>query len=289
MCSPARLVGVWSSGDAWQFAPLGQLLSDAGAVTFVAQYTLFPQATVPCMVAEVLAAITWVQQNAAQFGGDAARVSVLGHSAGAHLAACALLARACAVSALPPLHALIGLAGVYDVARHYAYETQRGVNSISTMEAAMGGQSAFATHSPTLALRAAAPQLAARLPPVVLMGSEADLTVPWTQGEELMAPLLACGAVARHLVYARTTHTHFATGWEYGAHHVVESPLLGHAVRGPRGEAAMAHAQDVVAIVTSRLQIANIPPRLCGAKPQPPRAPATAAAGAAAGRRAVLR
>jgi acetyl esterase/lipase len=282
---------VWSSGDAWQFSPLGQLLSDAGAVACVAQYTLFPAATVPRMVAEVLAAVNWVQANAALFGGDAARVSVLGHSAGAHLAACAVLARAAAASALPPLHALVGLAGVYDVQRHYLYETQRGVNAISTMEAAMGGRHAFAALSPSVTLRAAAADLAARLPPVVLMGSEADNTVPWEQGEELLAPLLACGAAARHLVYAATTHTHFATGWEYGAQHVVEPPLLGHDAAGPRGEAMMAHAQDVLAIVTARVSVANIPQRVragaAGASKL--HQPATAAAGRAGARRVALR
>jgi acetyl esterase/lipase len=283
---------VWSSGDAWQFSPLGQLLSDAGAVACVAQYTLFPAATVPCMVAEVLAAINWAQSNAARFGGDAAKVSVLGHSAGAHLAACAVLARAAAASALPPLHALVGLAGVYNVERHFMYETGRGVNSISTMEAAMGGRHAFDAHSPSVALRSAAADVAARLPPVVLMGSEADFTVPWEQGEELMAPLLACGASARHLVYAATTHTHFATGWEYGAQHVVEPPLLGHAAAGPRGEAMMAHACDVLAIVTARVAVANIPQRVrasAAAASKLHHGPVAAAAGRAGARRVALR
>jgi acetyl esterase/lipase len=281
---------VWSAGDAWQFAPLGRLLSDAGVVACVAQYSLYPAATVPCMVAEVLAAVTWVQQNAGAYGGDAARVSVLGHSAGAHLATCALLARACAVSSLPPLHALVCMAGVYDVQRHYLYETQRGVNNISTMAEAMGGKPAFGAHSPALSLRAASPEAAARLPPVVLMGSEADHTVPWEQGEQLLAAADACGAAACHLVYARTTHTHFATGWEYGARHVVEPPLLGHAVAGPRGEPMMAHAQDVLAIVTARVALARLPQRLRGGAPATQaRAAASARAGARPGaRRATL-
>lgn len=48
--------GVWSSGDAWQYAPLGCALSDAGAVVVIAQYTLWPQALVPQMVEEVIEA-----------------------------------------------------------------------------------------------------------------------------------------------------------------------------------------------------------------------------------------
>lgn len=269
---------MWSSGDAWAFAPLGRLLSDAGAVACVAQYTLYPAATVPTMVSEVGAAIEWVQRNAAQYGGDAARVSVVGHSAGAHLAACAVLARAHAASPLPPLHALVGMAGVYDVRRHYEYETHRGVNNISTMEAAMEGKASFAAHSPAALLARADPAVAHRLPPVVLMGSLADVTVPWEQGEELMAPLQALGVRVSHLVYKATTHVHFATGWEYGTAHVHEAPLLGHAVAGPRGEALMAHAQDVVAIVTARVALANVPPRLRGRSAAPKATLARAAA-----------
>lgn len=257
--------GVWSSGDPWQFAPLGRCLSDAGVVTFVCSYTLYPDATVPTMVAEVRAAVDWAQANAARYGAAPERISVLGHSAGAHLAACAVLARAADAQA-PPLHALVGLAGVYHVQRHFAYETQRGVQSISTMEAAMQGQASFDEQSPSLQLAAAPADVVARLPPVVLFGSEADFTVPWEQGEELVAPLLARGASASHVVYAATTHTHFATGWEYGARHVVEEPLLGHAAAGPLNEPMMAHAQDVLAVVKARVPLTKLPPQIRAAR-----------------------
>ena len=258
--------GVWSSGDPWQFAPLGRCLSDAGVVTFICSYTLYPDATVPAMVAEVRAAVSWAQANAARFGAAPERLSVLGHSAGAHLAACAVLARAADPQA-PPLHAFVGLAGVYHVGLHYAYETQRGVQSISTMEAAMGGKECFDEHSPSLQLASSPADVVARLPPVVLLGSQADLTVPWTQGEELVAPLLARGTPACHVVYANTTHTHFATGWEYGARHVVEEPLLGHATQGPAKQPMMAHAQDVLAVVNARVPFAKLAPQIRAARP----------------------
>jgi len=257
--------GVWSSGDPWQFAPLGRCLSDAGVVTFVCSYTLYPDATVPTMVSEVRAAVEWAQANAARFGAAPERVSVLGHSAGAHLAACAVLAHAADAQAAP-LHALVGLAGVYSVRRHYAYETTRGVNSISTMESAMGGPACFEEHSPSLLLAAAPDDVVARLPPVVLFGSEADLTVPVEQNEELIAPLLKRGAVASNVVYAATTHTHFATGWEYGLRHVVEEPLLGKPAVGPLKEAMMAHAQDVLAVVMARAPLTKLAPQIRAAR-----------------------
>ena len=130
----------------------------------------------------------------------------------------------------------------------------------------MEGRACFDQHSPSLQLAGAPTDVVARLPPVVLFGSEADVTVPFEQGEELVAPLLARGASACHVVYAATTHTHFATGWEYGAHHVVEEPLLGHAAAGPLNEPMMAHAQDVLAVVKSRVPLTKLPRQVRAAR-----------------------
>ena len=54
----------------------------------------FSQISLVQMVDEVSAAITWVQQNAKRFGGSPGRISVLDHSAGAHLCLMVLLLRA---------------------------------------------------------------------------------------------------------------------------------------------------------------------------------------------------
>ena len=43
---------------------------------------------------------------------------------------------------------MTGMAGVYDIARHYEYEKGRGVAFLSTMERAIGGQDAFSSQSP---------------------------------------------------------------------------------------------------------------------------------------------
>ena len=50
-------------------------------------YTLAPDITLDGMVAEVRAAIRWIAQHAAAFGGDAANIIVSGWSAGGHLTA----------------------------------------------------------------------------------------------------------------------------------------------------------------------------------------------------------
>ncbi len=262
--------GVWSAGDAWQFAPLARTLSDAGAVVCLVQYSLYPSATVPTMVAEVCEALEWCQRNACRFGGDAERVTLLGHSAGAHLAACAVVRRSITPPPLPQLHAFVGVAGVYDVEEHFRYETQRGVQNLSTMEAAMGGQDAFARHSPCLALGAVETSLAARLPPMLLLSSLADSTVPTTQSDAMLAAALSAGACATHLVYDTITHLQFATAWEYDLAVAVERSLLGSA-GGPKGERVMAHAADVITVVSqpSRAQVAALVKGFKGPRPAP--------------------
>ena len=54
-----------------------------------------------------------------------------------------------------------GMAGVYDLTKHFSYETQRSVQELSTMKRAAGGEAGFPSVSPAVivarALRAAAP------------------------------------------------------------------------------------------------------------------------------------
>lgn len=50
-------------------------------------YTLAPAMTLDGIVAEIRAAIRWIAQHAAEFGGDPARIMVSGWSAGGHLTA----------------------------------------------------------------------------------------------------------------------------------------------------------------------------------------------------------
>lgn len=110
------------------------------------------------------------------------QVSLVGHSAGAQLCMMALLQRAQAAHAAAagsngrqqpnpappqqqqqPTHLqmpqqFVGVTGVYDIAKHYAYEKDRGVHSLSTMLPAMGGFQAFAANSPSVILAAALQQ-----------------------------------------------------------------------------------------------------------------------------------
>lgn len=264
--------GVWSSGEAWQYAPLAAALADCGVVTAVATYSLYPTSLVDGMVREVDAAVCFVQANAERWGGDGGRVTLLGHSAGAHLAAAAVLLRAAREAKgggaspdqprLPPLHAFVGLSGVYHVAIHYAHEKARGVHYLSTMCASMGGKARFDALSPLCTLRGD-PSLAPRLPPVVLLGSGADVTVPHVQTELFAAALRDAGAPSLVSArYATVSHADFAISWA-PRRREGEAPLLEGAALAardgvPHGDKIRAaapllrfrpHVADVMAVV----------------------------------------
>ena len=49
-----------------------------------------------------------------------------------------------------------GMAGVYDIGKHYQYEAARGVHFLSTMARAIGGAARFASQSPAAILARAA-------------------------------------------------------------------------------------------------------------------------------------
>jgi arylformamidase len=79
--------GYWkqfSKSDESLYAPM---LVAAGAAYVASEYTLAPAATLDGIVRQCRAATAWIVRHAAEFGGDAARIHLLGRSAGGHLVA----------------------------------------------------------------------------------------------------------------------------------------------------------------------------------------------------------
>jgi acetyl esterase/lipase len=102
---PAILVlheGGWSAGDKGSAPRMSARLAASGWAVFDAQYRLAPQPNWKTAIGDVKCAIGWVKRHAKELGIDVdpARVSLLGRSAGAHLAM--LAAYAPDEPALPP-------------------------------------------------------------------------------------------------------------------------------------------------------------------------------------------
>jgi acetyl esterase/lipase len=111
--------GTWSGGKKSEYAFVGAALAERGYVTVIPDYRLYPQVRFPTFVEDGARAVAWVQQHAREFGGDPARLVLMGHSAGAHIAALlALNPSYLAAAGLRPhsIAGFIGLSGPYALA-----------------------------------------------------------------------------------------------------------------------------------------------------------------------------
>jgi arylformamidase len=79
--------GGWRQGDKRSVQLKPQAFVDRGFVFVSTNYRFVPQVTVKEMTGDVAKAIRWAHDHAQEFGGNPKSIFVMGHSAGAHLAA----------------------------------------------------------------------------------------------------------------------------------------------------------------------------------------------------------
>ena len=109
--------GSWTSGKREYYRFVGDALAQRGVLVLIPDHRKSPAHRVAAFMADGAAAVAWARANARSYGGDTERVFLMGHSAGAQIAALlATDARYLAVHQLRPtqLAGVIGLAGPYD-------------------------------------------------------------------------------------------------------------------------------------------------------------------------------
>jgi acetyl esterase/lipase len=81
--------GSWNSGSKNDilYKAIGRRLARQGFVGVVISYRLSPQALVPQQADDCARALAWTVQHITEYGGDPARIVLMGHSAGGGLAA----------------------------------------------------------------------------------------------------------------------------------------------------------------------------------------------------------
>ncbi|PZU73711.1 MAG: alpha/beta hydrolase [Brevundimonas sp.] len=108
--------GSWDSGSRDLYGWAAQALAAQGFVVVLPDYRLVPQALFPAFIEDAATATAKAAEVVGRYGGDPARLGVLGHSAGAHLAMMIVLDRRYMAAVGQPglIKAAAGLAGPYD-------------------------------------------------------------------------------------------------------------------------------------------------------------------------------
>lgn len=110
--------GSWMTGDRTLYTALGDRLARSGIVVAIPSYRLMPRNPHPAQMEDAAAAFDWTYRHIAEYGGDAKRIYVAGHSSGGHLASLlALDGSYLRKYGLGPeqIRGVISMSGVYDV------------------------------------------------------------------------------------------------------------------------------------------------------------------------------
>jgi acetyl esterase/lipase len=105
--------GSWKRGDKGNYGFVGHSLSSKGYITVIPDYRLYPEVTFPAFVEDGARVLAWVSEHVEQADNG---VVVMGHSAGAHIAALLALDQSYLKETGKPsniIRGMIGLAGPY--------------------------------------------------------------------------------------------------------------------------------------------------------------------------------
>lgn len=183
--------GMWTRGTKEQYRFVGAALANSGYVAVLPDYRLFPKAKFPQFIEDGAAAVRWAREHATEFGGDPNALFLMGHSAGAHLAASL---------ALDPrylrkvggdvswLRGWIGLSGPYLLDRDFPL-----------IRAIFHEPYVTADWKPI-------EMVTPRAPPALILHGIDDVLVEPREALDLSEKLLAAGVPVECHIYERTAH-----------------------------------------------------------------------------------
>lgn len=109
--------GRWEYGSKADYLFVGQALASRGVITVIVDYRLHPDVRFSGFVEDGAKAVGWVGRHIGEHGGDPDRIYLIGHSAGAHIAAMLSLDPKFLTTEdirIADVKGLVGLAGPYD-------------------------------------------------------------------------------------------------------------------------------------------------------------------------------
>ena len=189
--------GAWQGGERGQYLFMAEALASRGFVVVVPDYRVYPQARYPAFVEDGARAVGWVAGNIGNHRGDPKRLVLMGHSAGAHIAAMlAYNRRFLDAGARASIKAFVGLAGPYDFKP-----------SEAVIEEILGAEGGSELAMPAHWVRGGEP-------PSLLVTGDRDTRVEPGNTERLARRLRAAGSAVEVRHYPALTHStlllHFA-------------------------------------------------------------------------------
>ena len=184
--------GGWRSGKKEMYRYVARALAYRGYLAVLPDYRIYPEVRYPAFLEDGALAVRWAKANAAGFGGDPDRIFLMGHSAGAHIAAMltndASWLRGVGLAPDRDIAGLIGISGPYD------FLPLRN----ETLKAIFGG----ANRPETMPMFHVAPGA----PPALLLTGVIDRIVDAANSTRFAARLRAAGNDARVVTYPWVGH-----------------------------------------------------------------------------------
>jgi acetyl esterase/lipase len=184
--------GRWSSGDKAEYRFVGSALAELGYATMIANYRCYPKVKMAGFMDDAARAALWAAEHAAELGADPRQIYLMGHSAGAHMAALLALDRrhfAALGRAAPRIAGMIGLSGPYDFLPLCETDVQD----------MFGPPERYPQSQPIHFVRSDAP------PTLLIHGSTDALVSPWNS-RNLAAALESLGVPVTLKLYAEIGH-----------------------------------------------------------------------------------
>lgn len=176
--------GAWVGGDKAD-KDVGQerarFFLERGYVYVSTNYRLAPKHKYPSQFDDVRKALHWTRQNIKKWHGDPAKITIIGHSAGGHLAALLALASPAGIKGLILLDP-----AALDLQETYKQASSEGKKQMKAVFG--GGQAGLERASPTFQMR----NTAAKLPPTLIL-----LSRDWL-GKRTSATTLLKGSRSRY-------------------------------------------------------------------------------------------
>ena len=186
--------GDWQTGSKAGYRFAAQALTSSGFIAVLPDYRLYPDVMFPAFVEDGALAVRWVHNHASQIGGDPSHVYLMGHSAGAHIAALLTLdSRYLRDVGLDrnAIRATVGLSGPYDFVPPPDDRAAFGMTRASTQPDPQIEPSHFVD---------------GHAPPMLLIHGDDDTTVNPVNSIELAKRIRDAGGSVKLILYRHADH-----------------------------------------------------------------------------------